>query len=244
MTAQTLHCPDCGAAISSPDAKSCAYCGAALARVQCTKCFGSMFVGSKYCPHCGALGAQRRIMDVDRLTCPRCKTPQTQPLMEPAELGGIHLDECEKCGGVWLEQGTFERIMNSAEAQSHTLHMLGVMRGSAENKVRYLRCPICDEMMSRHNYAGHSGVIVDFCAHGHGIWFDFEELRCVVEFIRSGGLDAAARADAEQARSDAERRQSTEFWFGKKGEDNFSIAGPTPLRLFEAALWAMRKRRM
>ena len=241
MGTGALHCPSCGAAVESAEARNCPYCGAALARVQCGRCFATMFEGSKYCPHCGALGAQRRLIDVDRLACPRCKTAEHAPLMEPAELGGIHLDECAQCGGVWLDQGTFERIMNSAEAQSHALNMLGVMRGATEPKVRYLRCPLCNEMMVRRNYAGRSGVIVDFCIN-HGLWFDVGELRSVVEFIRSGGLDDAARAAAEQAVSDAERRKSTEFWFGKDGDENrFSLVGPTPLRLLEAALWAMKK---
>jgi Zn-finger nucleic acid-binding protein len=180
-------------------------------------------------------------MDIDRLACPRCRTPEHQPMMEPAELGGIHLDECPACGGVWLDQGTFERIMNSAEAQSHALSMLGVRRGATERKVHYLRCPLCNELMSRRNYAGRSGVIVDFCME-HGLWFDGGELRSVVEFIRSGGLDDAARAAAQQAVSDDERRKSADFWFGKKeDQDRFWVVGPTPLRLLEATLRAMRK---
>jgi hypothetical protein len=54
--AQTLHCPTCGAAIDDSDAISCRYCGTRLALIACPKCFGRMFVGSKFCPHCGGGG--------------------------------------------------------------------------------------------------------------------------------------------------------------------------------------------
>src|SRR5438270_5225233 len=53
MEAQTLNCPNCGAAISS-DSPQCQYCESKLATVACPSCFGMMFLGSKHCPHCGA----------------------------------------------------------------------------------------------------------------------------------------------------------------------------------------------
>jgi Zn-finger nucleic acid-binding protein len=51
--------------------------------------------------------------------------------------------------------------------------------------------------MNRVNFAHHSNVVVDVCK-GHGTWFDRDELRRIVEFIRAGGLDSArAREVAE-----------------------------------------------
>lgn len=44
--------------------------------------------------------------------------------------------------------------------------------------------------MNRFNFADCSGVILDACKP-HGIWFDPDELRRIVEFIRGGGLDMA-----------------------------------------------------
>jgi hypothetical protein len=56
--------------------------------------------------------------------------------------------------------------------------------------------------MNRVNFANCSQVIVDVC-RGHGTWFDKDELRRIVGFIRGGGLEAArAREMAE-----LERRQ-------------------------------------
>ena len=120
--------------------------------------------------------------------------------MEPAILGQIQLDECLACGGVWLDIPTFHRIFRSAEAQADALHILSATRGSSESLVRYLHCPVCNQQMARRNYARHSGVIVDSCPD-HGLWFDRDELRRVVDFIKAGGLEDAAEIDAERTQA-------------------------------------------
>src|SRR5258708_14828291 len=57
MPAEIFRCPACGAAASS-DSTRCEYCRAALATVACPACFGMMFVGAKFCSHCGASAAR------------------------------------------------------------------------------------------------------------------------------------------------------------------------------------------
>ncbi len=71
------------------------------------------------------------------------------------------------------------------------------------DKVRYVPCPECEQLMNRINFARCSGVVVDVC-RGHGTWFDREELSSIVEFIRGGGLDAAR--SREKAALEEERR--------------------------------------
>lgn len=48
--------------------------------------------------------------------------------------------------------------------------------------------------MNRMNFARCSGVIVDICRR-HGIWFDRDELREIVEFIRAGGLELSRQKE-------------------------------------------------
>jgi Zn-finger nucleic acid-binding protein len=67
----------------------------------------------------------------------------------------------------------------------------------ADPKVHYLPCPQCGKLMSRMNYAVRSGVIMDVC-RTHGIWLDRDEIREIIEFIRSGGLDRARRIEKEE----------------------------------------------
>src|SRR5258708_28779953 len=64
-------------------------------------------------------------------------------------------------------------------------------------KIRYVPCPVCGNLMNRVNFANCSHVVVDVCMQ-HGTWFDRDELRRIVEFIRAGGLETArARQIAE-----------------------------------------------
>ena len=51
--------------------------------------------------------------------------------------------------------------------------------------------------MNRINFAHCSGVIVDICK-GHGTWFDRDELREIVEFIRGGGMERSRQKEKHE----------------------------------------------
>src|SRR5712692_4105873 len=115
MEAQTLNCPNCGAAISS-DAPQCQYCESKLATVACPACFGMMFIGSKHCPHCGAAATTATAAQLAVLKCPRCHVD-----MSSVTIGAEAMRECERCAGLWVEVGAFEKICADREEQSAVL---------------------------------------------------------------------------------------------------------------------------
>jgi Zn-finger nucleic acid-binding protein len=185
MDAQALTCPQCGAAADS-NATSCAFCQARLATVPCSKCYGLVFIGSRHCGHCGA-----------ELTGPDAAAPTTHScprgcgVLREIRLGTVELEECEVCVGMWVRLHVFQRLYAEEEKGSVVLgpelSQHQVQRGTVET-VRYVPCPECGKLMNRVNFAKRSGVVLDSCA-AHGTWFDADELRRVIEFIRSGGLD-------------------------------------------------------
>jgi Zn-finger nucleic acid-binding protein len=185
MDAKALTCPQCGA-VAAVDAASCSFCQARLATVACSACFGLVFIGSRHCGHCGvAITPPARVSDSPR-SCPRgCGALRT------IRLGSVELEECEGCGGMWLQTGVFQRLYTEEErgaiALGPKLNAHQMQRSAAET-VRYVPCPDCTKLMNRINFAKRSGVILDSCA-AHGTWFDADELRRVVEFVRDGGLD-------------------------------------------------------
>ncbi|HSP61944.1 MAG TPA: zf-TFIIB domain-containing protein [Pyrinomonadaceae bacterium] len=196
MQAQTLNCPNCGAAISS-DSPQCRYCESKLATVACPSCFGMMFIGSKYCPHCGAAPAENTPAPLSVLNCPRCKTEMTS-----VTIGAEPMRECERCGGLWVEVAVFEKICAHKEEQSAVLGGASVapphqVSMSQPNKISYAPCPQCGQLMNRINFARCSNVIVDVCK-GHGTWFDRDELREIVEFIRGGGLEVSRQKEKHE----------------------------------------------
>ena len=191
----------CGAAASS-DATCCEHCGARLATVACPSCFGMMFLGEKFCPHCGAKAdRQASAAQVKPQLCPRCQIE-----MEAVTVGGSPLRECPHCEGIWTDAESLRQICADREKQSAVLGMPNSLPADAglqmEQHIRYLPCPVCGALMNRVNFASFSNVIVDVCRE-HGTWLDRDELRRIVDFIRGGGLDKArARemADLEEDR--------------------------------------------
>lgn len=208
MGAQTLNCYSCGAAAAS-DAPNCAHCGARLATVSCPSCFGMMFLGSKFCPHCGAQAVDWQ-SDGAQKPCPSCKTAMLR-----GTLGDIRLHECGKCYGLWLDTATFEHICRNSEQQAAVLGSPTTRPDgpAALAPVRYVKCPECQHLMHRVNFARCSGVVVDVCRE-HGTWFDMNELHHIVHFIRAGGLDLSRERQktdlaAERRRMEAARREGS-----------------------------------
>lgn len=188
MEAGTLNCPMCGAA-SRTDATNCSHCDARLATVACGSCFGMLFAGSKYCPHCGVLASRAEHGALD-LSCPHCREP-----MGHVTAGKTTLSECSRCSGLWVDVEAFEKICSDHERHAAVLGMPSVYAQPGAvtgDKVRYIPCPVCRGLMNRVNFANCSGVIVDVCSK-HGTWFDRDELRRIVEFIRRGGIDESRR---------------------------------------------------
>jgi Zn-finger nucleic acid-binding protein len=157
-----------------------------------------MFIGSRHCPHCGAAARDAKTSTLSTLKCPKCKSN-----MRAITLGGSAMRECERCGGLWLEVAVFEKICTDREHQAAVLGVASPLAGHSINpnakevKVRYFPCPQCGQFMNRMNFARCSGVIVDVC-RGHGTWFDGDELRRIIEFIRGGGLQLSRQKEKHE----------------------------------------------
>ena len=66
------------------------------------------------------------------LICPAC-----QGEMRTHERGGVLIDECEDCRGIFLDRGEIERLMDAADQSSrHEIGSGGNPRGRREDKSR------------------------------------------------------------------------------------------------------------
>jgi Zn-finger nucleic acid-binding protein len=202
MPVETLNCPMCGAPTRS-DAPFCEHCGARLATVACPSCFGLIFQGAKFCSHCGAKIERAEVPAGAPLSCPRCRVG-----MQAVEVGTARLRECPKCEGIWADADSLRQICADREEQAAVLGMPAVLPAGGsvgiETNIRYVPCPACGKLMNRVNFARCSGVVVDVCQQ-HGTWFDRDELRRIVEFIRAGGLEKERLREIEEL--DQRRRQ-------------------------------------
>jgi Zn-finger nucleic acid-binding protein len=164
-----------------------------------------IFQGAKFCSHCGAKVERTELAAATNEFCPRCKVE-----LQSVLIGRTHLDECPKCEGLWADADSLRQICTDTEQQAAVLGMPASQEAQSvgiEEHIHYIPCPVCKGLMNRVNFAHCSNVIVNVCGR-HGTWFDKDELRRVVEFIRGGGIEKERQQQVEDLREQQIRTAS------------------------------------
>ncbi len=211
--AAKMGCPACGAPVD-PELKVCGFCDTRLATVMCPTCFGVVFDGTKHCNHCGSALTRQKVIhhgDETRHECPRC---DTHPHLRVEVVAGCPIERCSECEGLWIDREAVDRIYKDREAaptiQSMTSASKTTVQPTGTGQIRpegYIKCPDCGKMMNRLNFGRFSGVVIDICK-AHGTWFDADELRRIIEFIHSGGLEKQALREKEELAEELRRLRS------------------------------------
>jgi Zn-finger nucleic acid-binding protein len=212
VDATIRRCGSCGA-IAAEDATTCDFCGSAIVRdtrdlsLICPECYARNSERSRFCTACGvAFRPQAVVAGAAEIACPCCSCA-----MAPRAIGGVAVNECPECNGLWVPGESFDDLVNRAIAAQRHADPDGLgapqPRVSGGNpvsrRVQYRRCPLCQQFMARRNFQGSSGVVIDRC-HEHGTWLDADELEEIAGFVLSGGLARARQAAA--AREEGERK--------------------------------------
>jgi Zn-finger nucleic acid-binding protein len=216
--AQSLHCPNCGAA-ADPQATRCPYCKARLATISCPTCFALMFEGTRFCPQCGTPSARVEQETTD-LRCPACRNS-----MQHVSIGAASVLECGRCDGVWLDAADFERICADRESRAAVLHRWtsAPPAGNAPQHVRYRPCVRCGKMMNRVNFGRLSGTVVDVC-RGHGTFLDPGELHAIAAFIEAGGLDRMREREIQDLKDEQRRLTEAEAALARRSHTDYADA--------------------
>lgn len=102
--------------------------------------------------------------------------------LNPNRYEGVDVSVCPQCKGIWLTFDNLNQIIRTqsrawTESQKAQIlpqtHKAGVPE---EEQNRHLNCPECKEPMPAFNYQYSSGIILNKCKHGHGVWLDYGEL--------------------------------------------------------------------
>lgn len=117
------------------------------------------------------------------MDCPACKNA-----MITLELADIEIDHCVRCGGIWLDGGELELLMEDVAKARHLLESFCDEPAATEQP---RLCPICDKKMSK-IIVGRSEpvLLIDKCRRGDGLWFDRGELQDV---LNRGQLDETSK---------------------------------------------------
>ncbi|MFK7897835.1 MAG: zf-TFIIB domain-containing protein [Myxococcota bacterium] len=207
------RCGGCGA-VAREGIDDCEYCGAGIVHAVsrgsliCPECYARNLEDARFCLGCGvAFDPQRNPAERSDLRCPCC-----EKWMTAREVGGLEIDECPGCHGLWAEGARFEALVDRAtkavrERAKEGEALVPRVDGDnpAKSSVEYRRCPVCETLMRRLNYQKRSGVIVDQC-NTHGTWLDANELERIAGFVLSGRAERAASMEAaETSRNDREK---------------------------------------
>ena len=106
--------------------------------------------------------------------CPKCDVG-----LLTAHFKEMQVDYCERCHGLWLDDGELEELMTrtGASTSDPLLNLLAREPGAVPPGQKHL-CPRCDKPLTEIHIAanGTPSLTLDRCA-GHGLWFDAMELQ-------------------------------------------------------------------
>ena len=116
------------------------------------------------------------------MICPVCNES-----MIILELNDIEIDYCPGCGGIWLDEGELEALLEDSEKKEELLKSMDVDNSVKEEK---RKCPLCKKTMDKVYCGKDRNVLIDRCPQMHGLWFDRNELE---EVLKLGTIDPEGR---------------------------------------------------
>ena len=107
---------------------------------------------------------------MDRRVCVKCDA-----VLDRGTFGGVEVDLCTSCGGLWLDKGEIERLGTITEQELQTLRKL-LMPLPNQNPVSsdLTTAGVACSGQLREVVLG--PIHVDFCPQCHGLWLDRGEL--------------------------------------------------------------------
>jgi Zn-finger nucleic acid-binding protein len=137
--------------------------------------------------------------------CPVCHIPlQTIDLKVN---GHLYIEHCQTCFGLFFDPGEIETLLDSSvsgvlNVNWQLIDNINQERYPTGQKVKYVKCPVCQMLMDRVNFGYRSGVVVDQC-RAHGIWLDSGEISHLMEWKKAGG-QLWNQQKEQQCKSEAE----------------------------------------
>lgn len=147
------------------------------------------------------------------MNCPTCKSSDLLPL----KIGADTVDKCSQCHGLWFNQENLGDVENLPENElmsdfQDQLDDCEPAKGAdPKNRV----CPLCKKPMDNYQYDLSSGIWVQACPNGDGVWLDKGEVIKIHRHLVQGARDwpeekmqklYAQTADAERERESAEEK--------------------------------------
>ena len=107
---------------------------------------------------------------MDRRVCVKCDA-----VLDRGTFGGVEVDLCTSCGGLWLDKGEIERLGTISEQELQALRkmLLPLPNQNPVSSDLTTACVACSGQL-REVVLG--PIHVDFCTQCHGLFLDRGEL--------------------------------------------------------------------
>jgi hypothetical protein len=112
------------------------------------------------------------------MICPNCKNTK----WEKFNLGGIIIDKCPNCKGLWFDGGELYQAIEKGVYYSSKIDSEKQIVNSPEIAKKCPRCKAAMKRIRREN------VYIDICADCKGIWCDEGEFRELSVIMNEKGL--------------------------------------------------------
>jgi len=186
----------------------------------CKSCSAPLPANTNRCSFCnvrndvdlhGKQTYSRHSKQSDRM-CPHCKKNMQTIKLDLKE--AIHIERCDSCFGLFFDPGEIESLLESSVSNVFDINLehidnINLDRFQSKQKVKYIKCPVCQKFMRRVNFGHRSGVIIDQCM-AHGIWLDSGEITHLMEWKKAGGelLNAKEKEKADKKKKTVKKRSS------------------------------------
>lgn len=164
---------------------------------ECKSCAAPLPSNTNRCKFCGIYndmdlhGKHQFSIHVQesKRICPNCNIAlQTINLKQT---GTFEIERCTSCYGLFFDPGEIETLLETSvsgvfDTNFQLLDHINKERYQKPEKVKYIKCPVCQVLMNRVRYGHRSGVVIDQCKM-HGIWLNNGEITHLMEWKKAGG---------------------------------------------------------
>lgn len=109
------------------------------------------------------------------MICPHCENVS---LDEITVHGGIEVDECPRCKGIWFDKGEIGSYLQF----SKDMPGLDALEAKAEETSRL--CPRCRSRLRERQFVPESAIRIDVCQDCDGVWLDGGELHQIEDLAK------------------------------------------------------------
>lgn len=109
------------------------------------------------------------------MDCPKCDGS-----LEEQTFGGVDVDRCDACEGIWFDAAEVRKLVAHAKASPDDVPKSSAPP-SRELDETMGSCPRCDETLQRVESLAVDGLHYDQCMKCRGAWLDAGELALIVD---------------------------------------------------------------